>query len=114
MKCSLLCLATLLSISLAAEAQVLPVPGAKNPDWVLFSTQRQPYEGQALAPPSADRMPNAASRSIKSIGTHHSYWDASRQLAYDWLSEDGTLGPLALVNVRAQQQDVVYSYHRRR
>jgi hypothetical protein len=114
MKRLLLCSATLLGTSLVAQAQILPVPGGTNPDWVLFGTYKKPYDGRVIEPPTADRMPNAAAKSIKSIGNHHYYWDADRQLAYDWLSKDGILAPLALVNVRVQQQDVVYSYHRRR
>jgi hypothetical protein len=114
MKCLLLCSAALLGASLVAQAQVLPVPGGKNPDWVLFGTYKKPYDGPVVELPTTDRMPNAASKSIKSIGNHHYYWDDNRQLAYDWFSKDGILGPLALVNVRVQQQDVVYSYHRRR
>jgi hypothetical protein len=110
----LLCSAALLLLSLKTQAQALPVPGEKNPDWVLFGTYKKPYDSRVLKSPFTDRMPNAAPRSIKSIGSHHYYWDASRQLAYDWLSKDGTLGPLVLVNVRVQQQDIVYSYHRRR
>jgi hypothetical protein len=114
MKGLLLCSAVLLGATLAAHAQVLPVPGDKNPDWVLFGTYKKPYDGPVVEPPTKDRMPNAAAKSIKSIGNHRYYWDADRQLAYDWLSKDGTLGPLALVSVRMQQQDIVYSYHRRR
>jgi hypothetical protein len=114
MKRLLLCSAALLGATLAAHAQVLPVPGGTNPDWVLFGTYKNPYDGQAVEPPTTDRMPNAAAKSIKSIGNHRYYWDADRQLAYDWFSKDGVLSPLALVNVRVQQQDIVYSYHRRR
>ena len=113
MKRSLLCLAVLLSAALAAQAQVLPVPGAKNPDWVLFGTYRRPYDNRVFGPPSTDRMPNAAAKSVKSIGNQHYYWDAAHQLAYDWYSREGTLTPFGLVNVRVQQQDIVYSYHRR-
>jgi hypothetical protein len=114
MKGLLLCTVVLLSASLATHAQVLPVPGGNNPDWVLFGTYKKPYDGPVVESPTTDRMPNAAAKSIKSIGNHRYYWDANRQLAYDWFSKDGILTPLALVNVRVQQQDIVYSYHRRR
>lgn len=115
MKRPMLGLAAWLGATLAAQAQVLPVPGEKNPDWVLFITFKKPYyDGLVVEPPTADRMPHAAGKSIKSIGNHRYYWDADHQLAYDWLSKDGALGPLVLVNVRAQRQDIVYSYHRRR
>jgi hypothetical protein len=112
MKRLLLCSTTLLGASLIAQAQVLPVPGGKNPDWVLFGMYRRPYDSQAIWPPSTSRMPNAAGKSIMSHGNSHYYWDADRQLSYDWYSRDGTLKPFGLVYVRVKQQDIVYSYHR--
>jgi hypothetical protein len=113
MKFLLLCPAILLAASLAAQAQVLPVPGGKNPDWEFLRTERKPYDGHIIRSSSVDRMPNAAAKSIKSIGNHHYYWDDATQLAYDWFSKEGTLGPVVLINVRAQQQSTVYTYRRR-
>ncbi|MCC3151694.1 hypothetical protein Q3A66_01510 [Hymenobacter sp. BT770] len=96
-----------------AQAQLLPVPGGKNPDWVLLKTEARPYDAQALTPPPAtDAMPNAAQKSISSIGDHQYYWDAQRQLAYDWVSRGSSKAPFMLVNVREQRKDVVYVYRR--
>ena len=69
MKGLLLCSAVLLGATLAAHAQVLPVPGGKNPDWVLFGAYRRPYDSQAIWPPSTSPMPNAAGKSILSTVT---------------------------------------------
>ena len=113
MKLLLLCPAVLLTASLAAQAQVLPVPGGKNPDWVLVQTEQKLYDGHIIQSSNIDRMPNAEAKSIKSIGNHHYYWNAANHLAYDWVSKDGMLEPLGLVNVREQQQSTVYSYRRR-
>jgi hypothetical protein len=111
---SILLSVTLLCGASVAHAQLLPVPGAKNPDWVLQQTAKTPYDGQALAPPPAtDPMPNGAQKSISSIGDHHYYWDAQRQLSYDWYSRGpATMAPFVLVNVREANKDFVYVYRR--
>ena len=96
-----------------ANAQLLPIPGKANPDWILFSVEPRPYDAQALAiPPSTDRMPNAAQKSIRSVGNHHYYWDAKRQLAYDWYSKEGKTEPDYMVLVREQRKDSLYTYRR--
>ena len=57
-------------------------------------------------------MPNAAEKSIVSKGNHHYQWDASRQLAYDWISANGMMAPLETVTVREQQSDIAYIFRR--
>ncbi|WP_143080245.1 hypothetical protein [Hymenobacter arizonensis] len=112
MKTLLLPFALISSISLA-HAQLLPVPGGKNPDWVLFKTEAQPYDGMALVPaPPTDAMPNAAQKGLRSIGDHHYYWDAERQLAYDWISRGDSKAPFMLVNVREQRKNFVHVFRR--
>ncbi|GAB3317156.1 hypothetical protein ACFQT0_24745 [Hymenobacter humi] len=112
MKRILLPFALLYSISIA-QAQLLPVPGGKNPDWVLLKAEKRHYDAQALVPPPAtDAMPNAAQKSISSIGNHHYHWDSIHQLAYDWVSADGAIAPLEKVTVREQQGDIAYIYRR--
>ena len=113
MKRLLLCPAMLLTASLAAQAQVLPVPGGKNPDWVLVQTERKPYAGQDMWPTSTDRMPNAAAKSIKSMGNHHYYWDATRQLSYEWLSKPDQVAPSSLVIVHQQTTGATFVYRKR-
>lgn len=113
MKLTLLSFALLGALS--AKAQLLPVPGKKNPDWVLLNIRPQSYDAQALAipsPPPTDRMPNASQKSIQSIGNHHYYWDANQQLAYDWYSKEGKTEPDVMVFVREQRKDSVYTYRR--
>ncbi|MDB5271222.1 MAG: hypothetical protein JWP58_4262 [Hymenobacter sp.] len=102
-----------LLFGLSARAQTLPVPGGKNPDWVLLKTEKRPYDGRPIIPPGTDRMPNAAQKSISSIGNHHYTWDAEHQLAYDWLSRDSSsVAPFKLVQVREGRKDVMYVYRR--
>jgi hypothetical protein len=113
MKLMLLSFALLGGIS--ANAQLLPIPGKKNPDWVLINAEPQPYDAQALAIPApapTDRMPNAAKKSIRSIGNQRYYWDADRQLAYNWYSKEGKTEPDIMVFVREQRKDIVYTYRR--
>ena len=115
MKRLLLPVALCCAVSAVANAQLLPVPGKLNPDWVLVSAQPQPYDAQALEipkPAPTDRMPNVAQKSIRSIGNHHFYWDANRQLAYDWYSKEGKTEPDIMVLVREQRKDTLYAYHR--
>ena len=97
---------------LTAKAQVLPVPNSKNPDWVLLKTEKRHVAGQLPLPPSFDKMPNAAQKSISSQGNHHFHWDASHRLAYDWVSADGAMAPLDTITVREQQSDIAYIYRR--
>jgi hypothetical protein len=113
MKRLLLCPAFLLIASVATQAQVLPVPGDKNPDWVLFQTERKPYDGQVMQSISTDRMPNAAVKSIKSRGNHHYYWDAARQLSYEWLSKPDQVAPSSIVIVHQQTTGATFVYRKR-
>ena len=97
----------------SAQAQVLPVPGDKNPDWVLLKTEKRQVDEQPVLPPATDRMPNAIGKSIISKGNHHFTWDAERQLAYDWFSQDAsTMTPLKTVTVREQRSEIAYIYRR--
>ena len=110
-----------------AQAQVLPIPGSRNPDWVLEKTEHHTYSQQP-GPPSekgsqipgvasnanaVDRMPNSLSKSIRSIGNRHSYWDAERQVGYEWVSRSGSLAPESLVMVREEQTGNVYTYRQK-
>ena len=97
---------------LVAKAQLLPVPNSKNPDWVLLKTEKQHSDGQPSFPAGTDKMPNAAQKSISSQGNHHFHWDASHQLAYDWVSADGAWAPLETITVREQRSDIAYIYRR--
>jgi hypothetical protein len=113
MKRLLLCPAVLLTTALAAQAQVLPVPGGKNPDWVLLQTEWKPYDGQVMQSISLDRMPNAAAKSIISKGNHHYYWDAARQLSYEWLSNPDQVAPNSVVVVHQQTTGATFAYRKR-
>ncbi|GAB2862349.1 hypothetical protein [Hymenobacter ruber] len=112
MKSGLLCL--FLLSGLAANAQLLPVPNSKNPDWVLLKTEKRHSDNRLLFSPGTDKMPNAAEKSIISKGNHHYHWDASQQLVYDWVSAAGMMAPLDTVNVREQRSDIAYIYRRAR
>ena len=114
MKCLLLPIA-LLCAAPAAQAQLLPVPGTKNPDWALEKSEAGPNAEPSDVLPGTDRMPNAMQRSIKSIGNRHYHWDSKRQLAYEWLSRpsSGSVAPDQLVKVRAEPTGTLYTYRRR-
>ena len=103
----------MLLCSFAAHAQLLPVPGTKNPDWTLEKSEAPQYGGQPMLPPPTDGMPNAAQKSITSIGNRHSCWDAERQLAYEWKSRPGEVRPEKLVTVREERTGTAYTYRRR-
>lgn len=124
----LLCAALLLSAALAAQAQLLPVPNARNPDWVLENTQAglHPSRPDSLAGsrdrmPIADpnrqaptaRMPNALPKSISGAGSMRRYWDADRQLAYEWKAQPGRMAPDQVVTVHQQTTGATYIYRRR-
>ncbi|MDQ2771371.1 MAG: hypothetical protein M3Y54_12840 [Bacteroidota bacterium] len=94
----------------AAHAQLLPVPGAKNPDWKLEKSEAP--QAERLLPPT-DRMPNAAQKSVLSTGNQHAYWDADRQLAYQWQSGPGSVKPEKQVKVLEQRTGIAYVYRRR-
>jgi hypothetical protein len=113
MKRLLLPVALICGAPAVANAQLLPIPGKANADWVLFKVEPQPYDAQALAiPPPPNRMPNAVQKSIRGIGNHHYYWDAKRQFAYEWYSKEGKTEPDYMVLVREQRKDSVYTYRR--
>ena len=114
MKCLLLPVALLCAAS-AAQAQLLPVPGTKNPDWALGKSEARPNAEPSDMLPGTDRMPNAMQKSIKSIGNRHYHWDASRQLAYEWQSRlgSGSVAPDKQVRVREERTGIAYVYRRR-
>ena len=96
-----------------ANAQLLPMPGTKNPDWKLEKSEAKKFENLPVAPPPAtDRMPNALPKTIKSIGNRHSYWDADRQLAYEWQSGPESVRPENQVTVIEQRTGTAYMYRR--
>ncbi|WP_210516595.1 hypothetical protein [Hymenobacter terricola] len=103
------------SISIA-HAQLLPVPGAKNPDWKTDNFEALPGAISFGEAPKTDRMPNAVQNSIISEGNLHHYWDANRQLAYQWRSRSGsgTVAPDKEVLVREERTGLTYTYRRRR
>ena len=110
----LLLAASVLLAAPAACAQLLPVPGAKNPDWKLDKTQTRPGAESSDLLPGIDRMPNAAQRSIVSADNHHHWWDGHRQLAYDWLSRlgSGSVVPDKAVAVREARTGTTYLFRR--
>lgn len=95
-----------------AQAQLLPVPGSRNPDWVLEKAPAPKSDFSVLLP-GTDRMPNAAQKSISSSGNRHYCWDAHQQLAYEWVSQPGQVAPDQRVTVRQQQTGTTYVYRRR-
>ena len=97
----------------AAHAQLLPAPGSKNPDWNLEKSEVRKETSAPVLPAPTDRMPNAAQKSISSNGNHHYHWDADRQLAYDWLSQPGSVAPDKQVTVREQRTGTVYTFRRK-
>ncbi|MFD2718250.1 hypothetical protein ACFST9_05960 [Hymenobacter monticola] len=111
----LLLLSVLLSRADAAQAQLLPVPGSKNPDWKVEKKEALPEATPFDEAPKLDRMPNAAQKSIASIGNRHYHWDAERQLAYQWLSRSGsgTLAPDKEVLVREERTGITYTFRRK-
>lgn len=128
MKRLLLCSILLSGASLAAQAQLLPVPNARNPDWILENTQpgsrpsrpdslggsrdRMPIADPNRRAPAA-KMPNALPKSLSSIGDTRHYWDADRQLAYEWKARPGSTAPDQVVIVRQQATGALYTYRRR-
>jgi hypothetical protein len=109
MKC-LLGLLISSSAAFTAHAQLLPVPGSKNPDWVLEKAQEKPEQ----AVTSTEPMPNAL-KSISSSSTTHRHWDATRQLAYEWESRpnSGSVAPDRSVLVREDRTGTTYVFRRR-
>ena len=100
----------------AAHAQLLPVPGAKNPDWKVEKKEARAEATPFDEPPKIDRMPNAVQNSIVSKGDVHHYWDADRQLAYQWSSRpgSGTVAPDKEVLVREDRTGITYTFRRQR
>ena len=100
----------------AAHAQLLPVPGAKNPDWQAEKSEAAPEATSFGEAPKPDRMPNAAQKSIASSGNRHYHWDAEHQLAYQWLSRpgSGTVAPDKEVLVREERTGITYTFRRKR
>ena len=96
----------------AAQAQTLPVPGTRNPDWALEKTEARPTAGPSAALLGSDRMPNATQQSVSSAGNRHYQWDADQQLAYEWLGRSGSEAPGQSVAVRDERTGTVYTYRR--
>jgi hypothetical protein len=99
-----------------AQAQLLPVPGVKNPDWQAEKSEAAAEATPFGEAPTADRMPNAAQKSISSSGNRHYHWDAERQLAYQWQSRpgSGTVAPDKEVLVREDRTGITYTFRRKR
>ncbi|GGG52516.1 hypothetical protein [Hymenobacter glacieicola] len=95
-----------------AQAQLLPVPNSRNPDWVLEKAA-VPKPDASVLPLITDRMPNAAQKSISSSGNRHYCWDAQQQLAYEWVSQPGRVAPDQRVTVREERTGTAYTYRRR-
>ncbi|AMJ64646.1 hypothetical protein AXW84_03785 [Hymenobacter sp. PAMC 26628] len=93
---------------------MLPVPGARNPDWALETTVPDAYrqEPSILTMPR-DRMPNALQKSVLSNGNRSYHWDAARQLTYEWPNQAGSVGPHNSVTVRDERTGTTYTYGRR-
>lgn len=91
-----------------AQAQKLPVPGQKNPDWSLHR-KKEPLQSQFR---STDRMPNARFMGPSIIGNHHSYWDSKQQLRYEWESKPDSNAPVDSIIVREEATGTVYTYRR--
>ena len=121
------CLMAWLGATALSHAQVLPVPNARNPDWVLDKTTlgSRPSRPDTLPggrdqmpianpdrqrPPAA--MPNALTRSISSMGQRRYYWDAAQQLGYEWQARPGQTTPDRLVTVRQQATGATFTYRR--
>lgn len=97
-----------------AQAQALPLPGARNPEWALENTAPYAYrQGPNDLLPTNDRMPNASQRSVLSNGNRSYHWDAARQLAYEWPNHTGSVGPYDSVTVRDDRTGTTYTYRRR-
>jgi hypothetical protein len=123
----LLCAAFVLGATLAAHAQLLPVPNTRNPDWVQIDiklgfrpSQPDSLPGSRDRMPIADpsrsgtaRMPNAQRKNLTNIGNAYRYWDAERQLAYEWRAHPGSAAPDSTVTVHQQSTGATYTYRRR-
>lgn len=128
MKQALLHFAVLLGPALAAHAQLLPVPNARNPDWVQTDTKLgfRPSRPDSLAShgdrmpivdPSrgrTDQMPNALTKNLTKVGNTYRYWDATRRLAYEWPARPGSAAPDSIVTVQQQATGAMYTFRRRR
>jgi hypothetical protein len=123
----LLCSALVLGTTLAAHAQLLPVPNTRNPDWIQTDTKLgfRPSRPDSL-PGSRDRMPianpsrgttarmpNAQRKNLTNIGNTYRYWDADRKLAYEWQARPGSAAPDSTVTVQQQSTGATYTYRRR-
>jgi len=105
----------------------MPVPNTRNPDWVLDKTtlgfrpsRPDTLPGGRDQMPIADpsrpggvaTMPNALTKSITGFGNTHQYWDAARQLSYEWQSRPGQIIPDSLITVRQQATGATFTYRR--
>ncbi|TDN35924.1 hypothetical protein E4631_04555 [Hymenobacter sp. UV11] len=124
---SLWCATAWLGATALSHAQVLPVPNARNLDWVLDKTTlgTRPSRPDSL-PGGRDQMPivdpnrqggvaampNALAKSITGSGNYHQYWDAARKLNYEWQSRLGQLAPDSLVTVKQQDTGATFTYRR--
>ena len=105
----------MLFYGVAAQAQLLPVPGASNPAWALTQAKRQPIPPGVYSQMRTDRMPNANLKGVTSAGNQHYHWDSNRQLTYEWDSQpgSGTIAPDKAVTVTELQTNTTYTYRRR-
>lgn len=119
--------------TVVAQAQLLPVPDARNADWVLDKTTpgSRPSRPDTL-PGGRDRMPMASTNppgqtpampnaltarisgnSTGTAGGQRYYWDAARQLGYEWRARRGQFAPDSLVTVRQQSTGATFTYRKR-
>ncbi|GAB3234755.1 hypothetical protein GCM10027346_23880 [Hymenobacter seoulensis] len=105
----------LLTCGVSARAQLLPVPGASNPDWTLVKKHTPPASPGDSGPMPTDRMPNGAPKGVTSMGNHHFHWDSERELTYEWDSRpgSGTVAPDKAVTVHERKTNSTYTFRRR-
>ena len=102
------------STASAEQAQLLPAPHQKNPDWTLQKMEAPTEDGATMMQPVNDDMPNAMQKGISSIGNRHHVWDSKRQLVYEWISQPNEMAPDKLVLVSEQRTGTVYTYVRKK
>ncbi|MGI4759104.1 MAG: hypothetical protein ACRYF0_00255 [Janthinobacterium lividum] len=129
----LLCFGSWLGTTIIAHAQLLPVPNARNPDWVLDKVTLNSRSSQPdTLPGNRDRMPIASpnpqgkalampnalttsisGKSVSIVGGQQYYWDAAQQLRYEWSARHGQGVPDSLVIVHQQITGATFTYHKR-
>jgi hypothetical protein len=107
--------ASLVVAATAAQAQELPVPGEKNPDWKLQKTEEpypQAYPSGSKESPAPIAMPSPRIQGgmLNEQGEYDIFFDSSKGVRYDLtaLKEQGT------VRVRNMRTGTEYTYARRK